>query len=55
MQDRAEQQDVVGITEKSFKRTKETAREPPKGGKNENDLVDRVYLENCTLVPLEKS
>ena len=55
MQDRAEQQDVVGIAGKSFERTKETTREPGKGGKKENDLVDRVDLKNCTPVPLETS
>ena len=34
----------------------ETAREPRKGGKKENDLlINSVDLENCTPIPLETS
>ena len=35
MQDRAEQPEVIGITERGFGRTKETAREPRREGKGE--------------------
>lgn len=37
MQDRAEQPEVIGITERGFGRTKETARDTRRQGKKESN------------------